>query len=162
MTRTPLAAALTLALCLVGSAALASPADAAESDIHPEIAYALEALPGGTATSSTTAEWPELGIEYDVSPPVARAVGTCATNKICAYRNANMGGATISFSGCNTWSTTAFGAVGSVANARTSGWADARNSSGTNIKRVGYGSWANIVSGTASIACGGDGISFLG
>ena len=151
--------AATLIGLLVLAFGIAAPAHADEPDLHPDIAYALAALPGGIPTGTTSAEWPDLGITYTIETRSARAVGTCATNLICAYRTAGLGGAKVTFSGCSTWSTTAFGGVGSVANARTSGWANARNSSGTVLKHVPYGTWADVPAGVTSIACGGNGIT---
>lgn len=148
------AAALAIAVSLAPA-----PGAATAPDIHPEILHALNAVPGGQATTATSAEWPELGITFTVDLPTTRAVGSCATGLICAYRNGSLGGARITFSGCSTWSTTGFGAVGSVANARTSGWANARNTAGTVLTHVPYGTWANVPAGVASIACGGNGIT---
>ncbi len=151
----------TLGLCvalLVG----APSANATEPPPHPEIASAMAALPGGVLISPNEAEWPKLGIRFEVPSVTTFSVGSCATGTTCAYRNANLGGAKATFYGCSTWSTTAFGSVGSVANARTSGWAEVRNSSGGVITTVGYGTWKNVGAGTTSIACLGDGITGIG
>ena len=156
MKRAPLTILLAAILLLTPTAA----ASADEPALDPEIAYALEHLPGGVAIDAYTAEWPELGITFSVPNPFARSVGTCATGLVCAYRLAGQGGAVTTFKGgCGTWSTTAFGDVGSIANARTSGWVYGRNAAGTNITFVGYGTAANTPLQTIkSIACAGDGI----
>ncbi|WP_374976668.1 hypothetical protein ACEYYH_02230 [Microbacterium trichothecenolyticum] len=156
MKRAPLAILLTAFLILTPAVS----AFADEPAVDPEITNALEQLPGGIAVDPYTAQWPDLGITFSVPNPHARSVGGCSTGLVCAYRHAGQTGAVTKFSGgCGAWSTTAFGDVGSIANARTSGWVYGRNASGTNITFVGYCTAANTPTQTIkSIACGGDGI----
>ena len=157
MKRAPLTILLAAVILLTPPAT----AFAEERPLDPEIANALEHLPGGIAIDAYTAEWPELGITFSVPDPNVRSVGTCATGLVCAYRLAGQGGAVTTFKGgCVTWSTTAFGDIGSIANARTSGWVYGRNAAGANITYVGYGTAANTPLQTIkSIACAGDGIT---
>lgn len=135
-----------------------TPSTAVENEIDPRIAAALAELPGGVATSSDTAEWPDLGITFSVAPIAARAVGSCATGTVCAYSRSGLGGSVTSYSGCSSWPV--IGAIGSVANARTSGWVDARSGAGATLRRIGYNNWADVPTTTKTITCGGSGISF--
>ncbi len=155
MRRTLATLILTVALAASGGAAQA----ASSPPLHPDIESALTTLPGGVALSPTTAEWEELGIRYEIAPLSTFSVGTCSTNRICAYRSTNLGGAKLTFSGCSTWNTSAFGTIRSIANARTSGWAEARNSSGTLLAHIVHGNWQNVSAGTTTIACKGNGMS---
>lgn len=145
---------IAMSLMLGGTAQAAQ-----QQEPDPAITHALAELPGGQVISPTSAVWPELGITYDIYPSGAKSVGSCATGRICAFREGALGGAKATFTGCSTWSTTPFGPVSSVANARTSGWAVVRNAAGATLRTVTYGTWQDVPAGATSIACAGDGIS---
>ncbi len=129
---TKLATALGVAALLTLSAA---PTPAARADValvHPEVAYALLAEPGGVATSWSTAEWPALDMTLTVSGVGARSVGSCATGAVCAYSQASQGGTKLEWTSCGSKSTAALATVGSSANARSSGTLQARQ--GTTVR----------------------------
>lgn len=133
------------ALALIGALVLASPASAqafgADDEVHPDVAYALSAEPGGVATSYSSAVWPDSDMRIDV--PVGRAVGTCATGSICAFSSSGLGGTKLSWTTCGSKSTAALSQVGSIANARSSGTLHARQ--GTTVRAsAGANSQANV------------------
>jgi len=84
---------------LVGPAASGG-ADEAATRVHPDIAYALRAVPGGTQIDEETVVWPHLDMRLDVVDARARAVGSCATGAHCAYRNSGMGGSKLTWTSC--------------------------------------------------------------
>jgi hypothetical protein len=135
-----------------------TPSAAVDNEIDPRVAAALADLPGGVSTSAETAEWPQLGITFSVSGAATRSVSGCATGTICAYSRSGLGGSVTTYSGCSSWPVV--GGIGSIANSRTSGWVDARSSTGINLRRIGYGNWADVPTTTKTIACGGSGISY--
>lgn len=121
-----------------------APAPAARADVmlvHPEVAYALLAEPGGVATSWSTAEWPALDMTLTVSGIGARSVGSCATGAVCAYSEPGQGGSKLQWTSCGSKSTAALALVGSIANARSSGTLQARQ--GTTVR-------ASATAGTAA------------
>jgi hypothetical protein len=135
----------TLAASILAIALVASPlvAHADEPDVHPAVAYALNAQPGGVATSYYSAEWPKLDMTLDVAWASTFAVGTCATGTICAYSEGAMAGVKLSWTTCGSKSTAALSTVGSIANARTSGTLTARQST-TVRATAAANSYANV------------------
>ncbi len=113
MKRSFVALAAAVLIAASPTAAHAAPA------IDDAIAYALDAIPGGVATSPHSAEWPALGMRADTL--TGRAVGSCATGNICAYSGAGQTGTRLSWTTCGSKSTAALAQVGSIANARSSG-----------------------------------------
>lgn len=129
MIRTKLAAVAAAFLLLLGTPSIAHAT--ATDDVHPDVAYALDAEPGGVATGYFTAEWPELGMTLTV-PGIQRAsVGNCASGRICAFERAGLTGTMLSWTTCGAKSTAALPAVGSIANARSSGTLVARQGTTT-------------------------------
>lgn len=120
-------------------------AQAAEAPtVHPEVAYALAAEPGGIATSYTTAEWPDTGATLTVSRGFTTfAVGSCPTGYICAYSGASQSATRLQWSTCGSKSTAALPTVGSIANARSAGTLQARQGA-TLRASAGAGSYANV------------------
>ena len=124
-----------VAVALVLAAPLASSAE--EQAIHPDVAYALAAEPGGVVLGCGSAEWPDLGMRIDAAPPASgiigvQSVGTCATGSICAYASTGISGTKLSWTTCGSKSTAALAQVGSIANARSSGTLQARQ--GTTVR----------------------------
>ena len=133
-------------VALVLAAPLASSAE--EQDVHPDVAYALAAEPGGVVLSYSSAEWPDLGMRLDAAPSASgfigvQSVGTCATGSICAYASTGISGTKLSWTTCGTKSTAALAQVGSIANARSSGTLQARQ--GTTVRAsASANSFANV------------------
>lgn len=136
--RNPIIAALaTLALLL------ASPSIA-----HAEKAYSLQEQideillthPGGTQAGPRTVTWEDgtivLRLVSDRIAPLS--VGSCATGYYCAYNGLNLSGSSLSFSTCSTTVSLAAlpGIVRSLANARSTGYIQGLNSSGTSLTTV--------------------------
>jgi hypothetical protein len=146
----PAVAALVLALVLSPSIATAD-----VDDLHPDVEYALESVPGGVAVSDTTVVWPALGMVLEAASESAtqRAVGSCATGTYCAYALPNLQGSKLTFTICTTVSTAALQSVGSIANGRSSGSVRARNSSGATLATAGANGSANVGGGTTNLLC---------
>ncbi|KQZ23095.1 hypothetical protein [Microbacterium sp. Root553] len=141
-------AALVLALVLSPAAA-----NAETDELHPDVEYALEAVPGGIAVSDTEVVWPALGMILEAESAMQRAVGSCATGTYCAYAQPGLNGTKLTFTICANVSTSALQTVGSIANGRTSGSVRARNSSGTTLATAGANGSANVGGGTTNLLC---------
>jgi hypothetical protein len=149
-----------LASCLLGVviALGAAPAYAAETgdvEVHPEVATMLAEVPGGVAVDYTHAVWPRLGMELavrDATSLAARSVGSCATNRICAFNGSSLGGSMLSFSTCTVSAIPGSFTTRSVANARGSGYVQARNAS-TVLATVNAGNWANVSGTVTNLRC---------
>ncbi|MDY0910726.1 MULTISPECIES: hypothetical protein [Microbacterium] len=140
MKRTLVTVALVTAL-VVGAPTSVVAAEESGQDVHPSVAFALDAEPGGVATGYGSAEWPELGMTLEVS--LVRAVGTCATGSICAYSEGGMAGTKLTWTTCGSKSTSALSTVGSIANARSSGTLSARE--GTTVRAsAAANTYANV------------------
>ncbi|WP_337005067.1 MULTISPECIES: hypothetical protein [unclassified Microbacterium] len=151
---TVLAAAVVGLIVALGSA----PANAAvtgDRDVDPQVAAMLEEVPGGILIDSTHAVWPELDMALSVRPDsgfAARSVGSCATDKICAYSGVSLSGSVLTFGTCGILSVPGSFSVKSAANARTSGYAQPRN--GTTVLATIYaGGWSNVSGTTTNIRC---------
>lgn len=121
-------------------------------DLHPDIAAALEDLPGGVVIDATHAHWPELGMTIDVPPSSEeKAVGSCATGNVCAFNGTGLSGTRVSWSSCGTYAPGM--TVRSIANARSAGYAQARSSSGSVLATAIAGSWANVSGTVADVRC---------
>ncbi|WP_449407172.1 peptidase inhibitor family I36 protein [Microbacterium maritypicum] len=131
----------------------ATSAQASEVGLHPDVEYALEAVPGGEVVDPYTVVWPELGMELTVPNPRARSVGSCATGTFCAYSEADGNGTRLSFGVCTTVSTSALTIVRSVANARASGNVQARTGTGAVVATVVAGTRLNVPSTVRSLRC---------
>lgn len=142
-------ALLTVALVAVPTSAAA----ASDDDLHPDVEYALDAVPGGIAISDYEAVWPALGMTLEAGSPTARSVGSCATGTYCAYASTGQNGTKLTFTICTVQSTSALRTVGSIANARASGNVQARNSSGTTLGTASPNTAVNVAGGTTTLRC---------
>lgn len=144
-------------LALVAGMAVLLPAAASmhadEPELHPDVVYAISAVPGGIILDENTAVWPALGMELSASSPTARAVGSCATGQYCAYSGAGRTGTQLSFSVCTVVSTAALSGVGSIANARLSGTVQARSASGSVLATASAGASVNVSGTTSTLRC---------
>jgi len=144
---------LTVAAATILALGFATPAHASEQEPHPDVVYAINAVPGGTVVDEHTVVWPELGMTLTAANPMQRAVGNCATGQYCAYSAANRGGTKLSFGVCTVVSTAALSSVGSIANARSSGTVQARSSGGTILATASAGGSANVIGATVNLRC---------
>ena len=104
----------------------------------------LAEVPGGSQTAPNEVTWEDgaviLTLAADEGLITTMAVGSCATGYYCAYSGYNLSGSKLSFSACNTTqSTGALSVVRSLANARSSGYVQGKNSSGTVLATVSAG-----------------------
>ncbi len=141
---------LTMIFALVAQPAAAQGADL---DPHPDIAAVMSEHPGGKLLSPTHAVWPDLGMEMFV--PSAEyslfAVGSCATGRVCAYSGHGLTGSALSWTSCGTVSVSAF-VVRSIANARSSGYFQARQGS-TVHATANAGGWSNVYNTVNNVHC---------
>lgn len=143
-------AALAATLLLV---ATPTATQASTGELHPDVAYALEALPGGVAISTHEVVWPELGMELTASSRFARSVGSCATGSYCAYSGSGLGGTRLSFTICTAVSTAPLQTVRSIANARSSGKVQARNAAGQVLATAYANGSANVSGPVVGLRC---------
>lgn len=131
-----------------------NPASAAEREVAPEVAYALEVEPGGIVVDYWHATWPKLDMTLTVPSEVTRAaIGNCASGRVCAFNGYGASGAYLSWGSCGSHSTAALsGSVRSIANARSSGTLRARNGT-TVVASAAAGSSANVYGTTTNIYC---------
>ena len=146
-----LSASLLLAAALVVTTPAPAGATIDERTLHPDVVFALEAVPGGVALDSRHAVWPD-GMEIVVPNPALRAVGACPTARVCAFKSSGATGTMLSWSTCGTHNTAALATVGSIANARTSGILQARNGSSV-VAMASAGSWTNVFSTVTNVRC---------
>lgn len=134
-----LAAAIAVALTLGGALS----ASANEDPMQERVDRVLLEYPGGTQIASNEVAWENGAVVLTLAPTDGiepLAVGSCATGSYCAYNGSGLSGSKLTFSTCGTYSTTALGTVRSVANARTSGYVDAKNAAGSVLATISSGS----------------------
>lgn len=156
-----LAGAALLIAGAFGAPAAAAADQAIEPD--PQIAAMLEAIPGGVALDAYHAVWPEIDMEMAVAAPqtdsfAARSsaaiasVGACATGKVCAFSLSGTNGAKLSWGTCNTSFPVGTFTVRSIADARSSGYIQAKY--GTTVRATAYaGTWKNVYGSVSRITC---------
>lgn len=115
---------------------------AEDSGLQDRVDAVLAEFPGGTQTMANEISWDGgqmiLTLATGDDSFAARAVGSCATGYYCAYSGYNLSGSKLSFSACNTTqSTSALSVVRSIANARSSGSVQGKNSSGSVLATIG-------------------------
>ncbi|MFB7250901.1 hypothetical protein [Microbacterium sp. NPDC056234] len=158
---TALAGAAFLIAGAFGAPAAAAEQRAVEPD--PQIAAMLEAIPGGVALDAYNAVWPELDMEMRVAATQAdsfaarssaaiASVGACATGKVCAFSLSGTNGSKLSWGTCNTSFPVGTFTVRSIADARSSGYVQAKY--GTTVRATAYaGSWTNVYGSVSRISC---------
>lgn len=149
-----LAAASAAVLTLGGTLSAAA---ASGETMQERVDMVLLEYPGGTQIAPNEVAWEDgtvvltLAATDGIAP---FAVGSCATGSYCAYNGSGLSGSKMTFSTCGTYSTTALGAVRSVANARTSGYVAAKNSSGRVLATVSSGSSTSYApAGITQLTC---------
>jgi len=153
MKRTGVVGLLVAALLLSGAPVAASAST--PDDVDPQIEQLLEDNPGGILIDGTHAVWPELGMEASVTRsrgPAARSVGPCATGRICVFTG-QLVGLTVSWSICGTIPVPSGFAPRSLVNARSSGYAQARSSSGGVLATAYAGSWVPVGGTATTVHC---------
>lgn len=164
MRRTIATAMVGAALLIAGAIAVPAGAAAAEAvEPDPQIAAMLESIPGGIAVDAHHAVWPELDMEMTVAAPKSESisrlssasiasVGACATGKVCAFSLSGTNGAKLSWGTCNTSFPVGTFTVRSIADARSSGYVQARY--GTTVRATAHaGGWANVYGSVSRITC---------
>lgn len=138
------ATALLIATSIVGmgSAANAAGTDPPTSTMQERIDEVLAEQPGSTQTSWNEVTWDDGDVTLTLAADGIStfAVGSCATGKFCAYSGTFLSGSRLTFSSCGTHSTASLGTVRSIANARSSGSVQGKNSANTTLVTVGAGS----------------------
>ncbi len=122
----------------------------------------LEAVPGGVVIDEYHAVWPDLEMEMTVAPAESEAyaarsaalaaVGACATGKVCAVSLSATNGSKLSWGTCNTSFPVGTFTVRSIADARSSGYVQAKY--GTTVRATAYaGGWSNVYGTVSRISC---------
>ena len=129
----------------------------------PQITAMLEAVPGGVVLDEYHAVWPGLDMEMAVAAPQAESsaarssaalasVGACASGKVCAFSLSGTNGAKLSWGTCNTSYPVGTFVVRSIADARSSGYVQAKY--GTTVRATAYaGNWTNVYGSVSRISC---------
>lgn len=147
------------ALVLSGVLGLPQAASASTDVVVPDerIAAVMAEVPGGVLLDENHAVWPELGMEMETPgvfsslTPSLLAVGGCATGYSCAFDGYAAQGAKLSWSTCANPSVSSF-TVRSVANARSSGYTQARF--GTTVRATANaGGYANVYASVDNLRC---------
>lgn len=148
--------AVILAIVLAASVPVAASASTPD-EVDPQIAQMLDDIPGGVLVDAHHAVWPALDMEVTAPQAVrgfgARAVGGCATGRICVYSGSSLTGLAVSWGTCGTLGVPAGFVVRSLADARASGYAQARNSAGSVLATASAGGWANVGGAATTIRC---------
>lgn len=132
----------------------ASAASAAETTVpHADIAAMMDAVPGGLLIDADHAVWPGTGLEMTSSAAVTLySVGSCATGSVCAFSSANLGGSKLSWSTCSTFTISSSFTVRSIADARSTGYLQARNGT-TVLATANAGASANVFGTVTNMRC---------
>ncbi|MGW8483615.1 hypothetical protein ACWGJP_10775 [Microbacterium sp. NPDC055903] len=156
-----LTAIVAAALIALGMTA-APPAVASEHPLDDQVQEMLDAIPGGIALSSTHAIWPELGMDLVIVPASASldasslallaAVGACPSGRVCAFSQAATAGSRLSWTTCDTSFPVGTFVVRSIADARSTGYAQAKY--GTTVRgTASAGSFTNIFASVTRVSC---------
>lgn len=95
MTWSTIVAAAALGAMLTLGVTPAQAAPQGDDTVDPEIIAMLDEVPGGVIIDSTHAVWPALGMELSIrsaSTRSVRSVGSCATDRLCAYSAGSLSG----------------------------------------------------------------------
>ncbi|MFT4157519.1 MAG: hypothetical protein QM630_06270 [Microbacterium sp.] len=143
------------ALALILATVLAPiSAQAAEDALQQRVDEVLAEFPGGVQTGRGEITWDDGEVILTLVDVTAKAVGTCASGRFCAYTGTYMSGAKISFTNCSgTNSVAPLGsAVHSFANARSSGTVHAYNGS-TSVGSTTAGTYKNTTATVTRLGC---------
>lgn len=147
---------LLVALLLTAGTLALPTAVSADDGVRSQIAYALQAAPGGTQTARNQVTWPDgtvLTVETAASPTRAAAASSCPSGKFCAFTDLNGAGTHLDFSACpSTNSVAALIRVWSITNARSSGTVTGRNGS-TVVVTVNPGATKNVTKTIDKVVC---------
>ncbi len=147
-------------LGLIISAMAVAPAVAEEPpdgpDADPRIVEMMDEVPGGMLLDANHAVWPALDMEMTVPGAHAgstfRSVGACRDGRVCVFSGYSLSGALLSWGSCGDHSIPSNFTALSLANARSSGYTQARN--GGSVSATAYaGGWANIVGAATYVRC---------
>lgn len=148
-----------LALTLIAPLSANAATTTANDTLQAQIDAVLTEHPGGTQTAPNEITWDDGAVVLTLEVPGGAfsplAVGSCATDYYCAYSNYNLSGSKVSFYECDTTkSTSLLSTVRSVANARSSGYVQAKSSAGSVLATIGYnGSLAYAPTGITQLTC---------
>lgn len=145
-----------LGALMFGGPAFAAPAVDDGDRIAPLILEVMAEVPGGVVVDSWHAVWPELGMELVVGAHVRAvsiaAVGSCTTGLVCVYTGTALTGARLSWSTCGILPIPTSFSVRSLADARSGGYAQARNGA-TVLATAPAGGWTNVNGTSTNVRC---------
>lgn len=157
--RTFVTSVVALALVAGVSPGAQAAASAPEESLQARIEAVLAKFPGGTQIGPNEISWDGgqivLTLQGGTVGAETFAVGSCATDAHCAYSGTYQSGSKLTFWACSTTvSTSAIGQARSVANARSSGYVDAKNSSGSVLATIwAGGSLGSAPAGVTKLTC---------
>lgn len=145
-----------LGALMLGAPAIADAGADAGDRVDPLILEVMAEVPGGVIVDARHAVWPRLGMELvaaDRRSTVSTAsVGTCATGTVCVYTGSSLSGAKLSWSACGVLPIPSSFSAKSIADARSGGYAQARNGA-TVLATAPAGGWANISGTSTNVRC---------
>ncbi|MDN3445325.1 hypothetical protein [Microbacterium sp. APC 3901] len=145
-----------LTALMLGTPAFADAGADTRDRVDPLILEVMAEVPGGVIIDAQHAVWFRLGMEL-VAAEQPRAestasVGSCATGTVCVYTGSSLGGAKLSWSACGVLPIPSSFSAKSIADARSGGYAQARN--GTTVLATALaGGWANVGGTSTNVRC---------
>lgn len=135
-------------------------ADGRADDEHrtdPLIRAVMAEVPGGVIVDAQHAVWPELSMELVVGDQRSAAasvadVGTCASGTVCVYTGSSLSGSKLSWGTCGIHSIPPSFSAMSISDARSTGYAQARNNT-TVLATAFAGGWANFGGTATNVRC---------
>lgn len=145
-----------LGTLMLGAPAFADDGADAGDRVDPLILEVMAEVPGGVIIDARHAVWPRLGMELvtaDQRSAVSTAsVGSCATGTVCVYTGPALSGAKLSWSTCAILPIPSSFSAKSIADARSGGYAQARNGA-TVLATAPAGGWANVNGTSTNVRC---------
>lgn len=149
--------AILLGIVAAGSLGGAAHAEGfGDEEVAGLIVEVMDEVPGGVIVDGNHAVWPELGMALSVPTRaellLRAAVGSCATGQVCAFTGASLSGAKLSWTTCSTHTIPSSFVTRSIADARASGYAQARNGT-TVLATAAANGWANVTGAANNLRC---------
>lgn len=145
-----------LSALVVGASASADAGAADDGRVEPLILEVLAEVPGGRIVDAQRAIWSEIGMELFVpragGASARAAVGSCASGKVCVYTAPALSGARLSWSTCGVLTVPSSFSAKSIADARSSGYAQARDGA-TVLATAAANSWTNFGGTATNVRC---------
>jgi len=151
------AVAIVLGVLAAGTLGGAAQAEGfGDEEVASLIVEVMDEVPGGVIVDRNHAVWPELGMALTVPArgdiALRAAVGSCANGQVCAFTGGSLTGAKLSWTTCSTHTIPSSFVTRSIADARSSGSAQARNGA-TVLATAPANGWANVSGAANNLRC---------